>query len=48
MSRKVFIALANAIRNSSTKDDLVAHIIRICSEQNERFDENKFREVAGV
>jgi hypothetical protein len=48
MSRKVFVALAHAIRKSYTKDDLVAHIIRICSEENERFDEDKFREVAGV
>jgi|TARA_R100000315_G_C5106577_1_gene60944 hypothetical protein len=48
MSRKVFVKLAKAIRKSYTKDDLVAHIIRICNEENERFDEDVFREVAGV
>jgi len=42
MTRKHFIALANAIRNSNDLDDVVGMVADVCSEANSNFDRDRF------
>lgn len=44
MTRKDYIQLARAIKDSKNKDELVDNIIRVLKDDNNRFDERKFRE----
>lgn len=44
MTRKDYIKLAQAIKDSQNKDELVDNIIQAFKADNDRFDERKFRE----
>lgn len=47
-TRADFIDLADAIRTSFSYDELVQEIIELCRERNSRFDEDRFRDRAGL
>jgi|PlaIllAssembly_1097288.scaffolds.fasta_scaffold131301_5 hypothetical protein len=44
LTKKHFKAIASAIKDSKSKEDLAERLIILCREDNDRFDEVRFRE----
>ena len=48
LSKKHFIAIANAIKKAKTLDDLKNGLLDFVKSTNPNFDENRFRKAAGM
>jgi hypothetical protein len=48
LTRRHFEALADMIRNTSGRDDLIDALVNWCADSNAGFKSDKFRAVAGI
>lgn len=47
MTRKHFIALAEALKGAKANQDLIEAIMKVCHQCNSNFDRERFKEASG-